>query len=192
MIAFKGFNKDLQATLGKGRFQFEPGKTYEETECKCASNGFHCAEDPLCALGYYGGMEDRYFVVRAEGDINQDGVNSRISCTKLTLVREINRIELAACACDYMVKYPERKIESRYLKKEKGKSALEDDFLIVRGKNPMAAGVKGSYFFLVKEEKQSTEIQAIYPVYVDGEEIKADTYYGLRGDKLCEKKNLDS
>ena len=93
MIAYKGFNEKLQATKGNGTFQFEPGKKYIETECKCASNGFHCAEDPLCAMQYYGNMSDRYFVVKAEGDINQDGYGSRISCTEITLIKEITRIE---------------------------------------------------------------------------------------------------
>lgn len=189
MLAFKGFTSSLTATLGKGIFQFEPGKTYEENECKCARNGFHCAEDPLCALGYYDNMNSRFFIVKAEGDINQDGVDSRISCTKITLMKEISRIELAAYACRYMEQYPEREIQSSYLKSEKGKCGKKDDFIIVRGKHPQAAGVKGSYLFLVKEEKASEEINIIYPVFVDGVEIKANTYYGLRGEKLCEKKN---
>lgn len=191
MIAFKGFNKDLQETLGKGTFQFEPGKTYEETECKCAHNGFHCAEDPLCALSYYGKMEDRFFIVQAEGDINQDGVSSRISCTKLTLLKELNRVELGAYACNYMVKYPERDVRSSHLARNNGKCGTEDDFLIVRGKNPMAAGVKGSYLFLLKEEAKSNDIAIVYPFYVDGEEIQANTYYGLRGESLCKKKNSE-
>lgn len=189
MLAYKGFNKEMQATLGKGTFQFEPGKNYEETECKCARNGFHCAEDPLCVLSYYGGMDARFFIVSADGDINQDGCESRISCTRLKLIKEINRIELAAHACKYMEKYPEREIQSRYLSWDAGACRKKGDFIIVRGKHPRAAGVKGSYFFLVKEEKKNRKISAIYPVYVDGEEIKENTYYGLRGERLCVKKN---
>ena len=49
MKAIKAFNSDLCATLGKGVMQYEPGKTYKESEAKCARNGFHCAENPLCA-----------------------------------------------------------------------------------------------------------------------------------------------
>lgn len=192
MLAFKGFNKDLQATLGKGTYQFKPNKTYTETECKCASTGFHCAENPLCALSYYSGLESRYFIVKAEGDINQDGNGSRISCTKITLLKEISRIELAAYGCKYMAKYPERETESKFVMKNSGKCNVVNDFVIVRGKSPKAAGVKGSYFFLVQEEKGSKEIKIIYPVYVDGEEIRENTFYGLRGDNLCVRKNLKS
>lgn len=189
MIAYKGFNSRLQATMGKGIFQFEPGLTYEEPECRCAHNGFHCAENPLCAIGYYGGMDSRFFIVKAEGDINQDGNGSRISCTKLTLLKEINRIELAVLACEYMERYPERETESGYCVRNEGVCRRKDDFIIIRGKHPKAAGVKGSYLFLVQEKKGSSEIQSIYPVFVDGQEIRENTYYELRGERLCEKKN---
>lgn len=188
MLAFKGFNSQLQARLGRGTFQFEPGGTYEEAECKCASNGFHCSENPLCALSFYGGMSDRYFVVKAEGDINHDA-SERISCTKITLVKEITRLELASLACKYIEKYPERTVSSGWLWQDKGECTQEGDFVIVRGKHPMAAGVKGSYLFLIQEKARSKAVKAIYPVYVDGEEIQENVYYRLDGEELCIKKN---
>lgn len=189
MLAFKGFNKNLQATMGKGIFQFEPGKTYEESECKCAHNGLHCAENPLCAMDYYSGMDDRYFMVSAGGDINQDGYNSRISCTKLTLVKELDRIQMAAHACLYLQKYPDRVENNRYLVKDKGLCHKKNDFIIVRGKNPVSAGVKGSYLFLVKECRDSGDIEAIYPVHIDGKEYKSNKWYCIRKGEVCEKKN---
>ena len=85
MRAIKAFNRNLQATLGSGVMTMEAGKTYREKEAKCAHNGFHCAENPLCALGYYNNMDSRFFIVEAGGDINQDGNGTRISCTELTL-----------------------------------------------------------------------------------------------------------
>ena len=47
MIAYKGFNKDLTCTKGKGVFQYEPGKKYVEEKAKCARTGFHAATNPL-------------------------------------------------------------------------------------------------------------------------------------------------
>lgn len=189
MLAYKAFNSELQATMGNGTFQFEPGKTYEESECKCAHNGFHCAENPLCVLQYYDSKDTRFFIVDADGEVNQDGCGSRISCTKLTLLKEITRIQLGALACLYMQDHPQREEQSRYLKEEKGECDSEGNFIIVRGKSPMAAGVKGSYLFLVKEERNSKEIKEMYPVFVDGEEVKANIWYGIRGGTLCEKKS---
>lgn len=188
MLAYKGFNRNLNSWYGRN-FQFEQGKTYEENECKCAHNGFHCAENPLCAIEYYSGMDDRYFIVEAAGDINQDGYGSRISCTRLTLKKEITRIQMAALACEYMRKYPERETESRFVKKDCGRTIKEGDFLIVRGKHPQAAGVKGSYVFLIQEKRNSKEIAGIYPIEIDGEEYKENTWYGLRGGAVCEKRS---
>lgn len=190
MLAYKGFNSRLQAVLGHGTMQFEPGMTYGKDRCKCGHNGFHCAEDPLCAMSYYGSMDSRYFIVEAAGDINQDGVGSRISCTKLTLVKEIDRIKLAVHACLYIQRYPERGPEERHhLAKNKGKCHTKGDFIIVRGKEPRAAGVKGSWLFLLREEKQSVAIKDVFPVYIDGKEYRANTWYGIRGDRVCGKTN---
>ena len=188
MFAVKGFNSKLQATMGKGTFQFQPGGTYEEPACKCRNNGFHCAENPLCALSYYSSMDSRFFVVEAEGDINQDGVGSRISCTKITLVREITRIQLAVLSCKYIEKYPEREMESCYAVKDRGTCYKAGDFIIVRGKHPVAAGVKGSYLFLIQEAKDSKEIIGIYPFRINCEEFQEYTFYGIRGGNLCAKK----
>ena len=44
MRAYKGFNKDLVCTMGKGQYQYEVGKTYKEDVAKCANTGFHCVD----------------------------------------------------------------------------------------------------------------------------------------------------
>ncbi len=189
MLAYKAFSSDLSARMGSGHFQFEPGKTYEEQECKCARNGFHCTENPLGVLDYYNSMDDRYFIVEAAGDINQDGTGSRISCTRLTLKKEITRLQLAALACEYMRRYPEREPENGYVTRDKGRCSTRSDFVIVRGKHPKAAGVEGSWIFLVQEKKGTKEIAGIYPIEIDGEEYKASAWYGLRGGTVCEKRS---
>lgn len=61
--------------------------------------------------------------------------------------------------------------------------------MIVRGKHPRAAGVKGSWLFLVQEKRDSKEIAGIWPIRIDGEEYKENTWYGLRGGAVCERKN---
>lgn len=189
MIAFKGFHKNLSCTMGKGTFQYEIGKTYTENECKCTTNGFHCCENPLDVLSYYDGPEDRFCIVKAEGDINQDAAGTKIACTQITIVKEITRLELAVHACEYIRKYPERKISSSYLEKDTGACCRKGSFVIVRGKNPKAKAVDGSYFFLVVEERKSPEIKGIYIGCAGGEDEKADTYYRFKGGKLCEEKS---
>lgn len=189
MIAYKAFNKNLQATMGRGIFQFEAGKTYEEKECKCAKNGFHCAENPLCTLDYYSGMDTRFFIVEASGDINQDGNGSRISCTELTLKKEISRVTLAMLGIDYMQQYPERETESRYVAADRGSCHIPGDFLIVRGKDPAVAGEMHTFLFLAKEEKKSREIESVCRIFIDGKKYKPGTYYHIRGEQICRKRN---
>ena len=78
MIAYKGFNKDLACTLGKGTFQYVVGKTYREDAAKCVKTGFHCVEEPIEVLRWYSGNTARYCIVEAKGDINEDG-NDKIA-----------------------------------------------------------------------------------------------------------------
>lgn len=178
MIAYKGFTKDLTATMGQGVYQFKIGETVEESHAKCASKGFHCAEDPLDVLRYYSASSSRYCIVRAEGDIHEDAVDSRISCTKITLVKEISRQQLAAHACNFMYKHPMRKPNER-VKKEWG--SAEDCFVIVRGKNPVAKGKKETILFLLLEEEHSCEIVKITALEVDGKQYKQNVYYDTEG-----------
>lgn len=182
MIAYKGFHKDLTCTMGNGSFQYEPGVTFKEDSAKCTSTGFHCTEDPLGCLHWYDGNDDRYFLVKAEGDINEDDCHSKVSCTELTLVKELTRVQLAAHACRYMQKYPKRRNDSRYVCTEQGRT--DGDFIIVRGKHPVGAGRKGTMIFLLQEEARSQKIKMIEIYEVNGKDIKPGKYYGIGGAEV--------
>lgn len=52
MYAYKGFEPDLSC---RG-YRFVMGKNVTP-EANCASNGFHCAENPLDCLTYYSDMD---------------------------------------------------------------------------------------------------------------------------------------
>ncbi len=58
IMAYKGFEKDLSCTSGGNRYQYREGVWNEENTAKCASAGFHCAENPLDCLDYYPDMEN--------------------------------------------------------------------------------------------------------------------------------------
>lgn len=94
MIAYKGFHKDLNCTMGKGDFHFVPGKWYSEENAKCASTGFHATDNPLDVLSYYRGPDDRYFIVNLRGNVDEDGVNSRIAAPEIMLVKELTKDDL--------------------------------------------------------------------------------------------------
>ena len=79
MLAYKGFNSNLTCTMGKGTFQYEQGVKYTEENAHCGADGFHATDNPLGVLSYYNKSDDRYFLVELGGNIDEDGVNSRIS-----------------------------------------------------------------------------------------------------------------
>lgn len=178
MLAYKGFNQDLVCTMGKGSYQYEVGKTYKENEAKCVRNGFHCVEEPIEVLRWYSGKNARFCIVKAEGDINEDG-DDKISCTEMTIVREVTLQQLGALECKWIQDHPERKNSSK-VKRNTG-TAAKDDIVVVRGKNPKAAGKLGATIFLIKEAKDGKIIEAVGIYEIDGEEFLPDVFYRVDG-----------
>jgi hypothetical protein len=71
MIAYKGFDSKLICR----DYQFAMGLNVTE-KANCRENGFHCAENPLDCLSYYGNMDTSvYCIVNAGGDAqnHEDG-----------------------------------------------------------------------------------------------------------------------
>ncbi|MFS6554352.1 hypothetical protein VPJ68_02400, partial [Parabacteroides distasonis] len=100
---------------------FHHDREHVTDKANCARNGFHCAENPLDCLTYYGDWRDSvYYVVRAEGDIDEDGTDSKISCTHMRLMKEMTMQELLHHALAYMIRYPGRPWNRR-VEKEKGR-----------------------------------------------------------------------
>lgn len=187
MIAYKGFNKELACTMGKGIFEYEIGKTYIEESAKCANTGFHCVEEPIEVLSWYSAPESRYCIVDAGGDVHEDGAN-RISCTEMTVLKEITLQQLGMHECKWIMEHPERKC-SKHIKKDKGE-AKSGEIVIVRGQNPRAKGELGSTVFLLKEKKGEKTIEEIGIFEIDGTEYKEDVYYRVNGSKCrCGKKS---
>lgn len=187
MIAYKGFNKDLVCTMGKGSFQYKVGETYKEKEAKCVKTGFHCVEEPIEVLRWYSGNNARYCIVSAGGDVNEDG-NDKIACTEITILKEITLQQLGALECKWIQEHPERAC-SRYVMKNEGRARAKD-IVIVRGKNPKAAGDIGATIFLLKEKKGEKTIDEVGIFEIDGEEFLPDVFYRVDGRRCrCARKN---
>ena len=116
MIAYKGFQKDLKC---RG-FQFQEYGINETEKANCRQNGFHCAENPLDCLCYYPNWKNSvYYIVDASGDLDEDGEDSKISCTKMRLLKKIELRSLLLHGAAYMAKYPNRKWNSHVAKEMK-------------------------------------------------------------------------
>lgn len=109
MIVYKGFNENLQATCGKGIFQYEQGKTYTEEKSKTRSTGFHAAEYILDCLNWYAlDGKNRFFRCEAGGSIDEEEGCSMVVSTELTLEKELNLTEIAFAAMRYIIEHPKR------------------------------------------------------------------------------------
>lgn len=187
MIAYKGFNKDLTCTMGRGAYQYEVGKTYKEENAQCANTGFHCVEEPIEVLTWYSGETARYCIVNAGGDAHEDG-KERISCTEMTILQEVTLQQLGALECKWIQEHPDRKY-SRHVVKDEG-TAYGNGIVIVRGKNPKAAGEIGTTIFLLKESTEGKSIDEVGIYEIDGKEFLPNTYYRVDGRRCkCAKKS---
>ncbi len=178
-LAYKGFDLDLSCTSGGNRFQYVLDTWNEEPEANCRQNGFHCAENPLDCLTYYPQWEKAvYYLVAAGGDIDEDGSDSKISCTRLRLIKRLTLEEFVAHSLNYIWNHPERK-DNGHVCRESG--ITSHGFVIVRGKEPVAVGRIGDVLGLVKESKGSRRPMEMGIHVVDGKEILPDVWYDVRG-----------
>lgn len=170
MIAFKGFNANLQSVYGNGdkkTCNFTPGVPVEVPDCKTAREGFHCYENPLKLPSYYRiDGKNRHFKVKAEGEIDEDD-SERIACTKITLIEELTPWKIAMEGMKYMIEHPLRdgwkqNFTDVVVRENEAEITGKDKIAIARGKNPIAKGSTGSILgFLVDDGTNITECKLI-------------------------------
>lgn len=144
-------------------------------KANCAANGFQCAEDPPDWLSYSPNMEQsEYCLVNAGGDVDEDGSDSKISCTELTILKKLDMEEFFLHALAYMADHPGREWNSRV---QKNHARTGCGFAVVRGIDPVASGKKGDVLAFAKESPDGRSILQIAVTRVDGKRIKADVWY---------------
>ncbi len=176
MTVYKAFEKDLTC---RG-YQFSTDKVNITEEANCVQNGFHAAENPLDCLSYYSDMDNAvYWKCSASGDIDEDGNDSKISCTELTLIKELTVREFVIESIKYMQAHPFREWSNKVSEE---RAEADSHFAIARGKNPVAKGKVGTILGFVKECENSSNILAAALLEIDGFQFKADTWYDIYGN----------
>ena len=172
VIAYKGFHKGL-ICMG---YQFVMGKNVTE-KANCRENGFHCAENPLDCLNYYQDIgNSEYCIVAAGGDLDEDGTDTKISCTELTILKRLTPKDFFLHVLVYMADHPKRK-RGANVQMEKGEAA--QGYAVVRGKSPQAKGKIGDILALAKEDAATGDILQIAVTEVDGKEILPGRWYDV-------------
>lgn len=147
MRTYKGFTEDLKATYGNGIFQYEPGKTYKEEKSKTRSTGFHAAEYlPDCMMWYGLNDKSRFFLCESGGSIDEEDGCSMVVSTELTLIKELDLLDIAGHTMMYMVEHPQRKwismVGGVMITSDAAHTGAGRLLAIARGERPIVYGIE--------------------------------------------------
>lgn len=171
MIAYKAFEPGLICR----KYQFAMGLNATE-KANCAANGFHCAENPLDCLSYYSLGETEFCLVNTGGDIDEDGNDSKIACTELTIIKKLTTEEFFLHGLAFMAHRPKRGW-STHVTKDRAKAT--GGYAVVRGLDPVARGSMGDILAFAQEDLAGTKISHVTLAHVDGIKVLPDVWYGV-------------
>ena len=192
MKAFKGMDKNMRCR----DFQFEQGKTYEtDGPIKVCDNGFHACKRPLDVFAYYPPASSRYFEVEQGGEISEACDDSKIASSQIKIGAEIGIPGLIRAHVGYVKAHtteehtdPKQATAGfRGAATSRGSSAVgAEGIACARGNGCRVKGGLGSVLVIAEEKQTSYAIETWKAVVVDGETVKADTWYMLKDGELVE------
>lgn len=199
--AYKAFDKDLSC---RG-FKYKVGKEYEETgDIKACEKGFHACPYPLDVFGYYAPAGSRFCEVEQSGKID-DSESDKVCSSKIRIGAELDIRGLVKAA----VSYVKERCTNEY-NAEPGEPAMTgyrgvatagdggaatargkastgyNGLSVARGENVQVKGGIGAILVIAEERDDTYDIVDWKAVVVDGEVVKADTWYRLENGELVE------
>ena len=200
MKMYKGFDKDLKCR----DFQYEIGKTYEESTAELCESGFHACERPLDVFKYYApGKMSRYCEVNLDDVSDQMSNDSKRCGKKISVKAEIGIAGLVRAQIQYVNEHttmkhtdPKHATAGDFGAATAGKygaatsrgyvSVGENGCGLVRGENVKIKGGMGAILVIAVENDADYGIKEWKAFVVDGENIKPDTWYKLKNGDLVE------
>ena len=200
MKCYKGFDKNLKC---RG-FQYEIGKEYEEKTADICHKGFHACENPMDVFGYYNPADSRYCEVDLDTNEQTEEDSKRVG-KKIKIETEIGLSGLIQAG----VKFILEKVDFKSAKENNTgtqsaatntgtqsaatntgyQSAATvggaESIAVVTGYGSKAKGAVGCWLVLT-ERDEKMHILGVQAVCVDGETIKADTFYMLKNGAIIE------
>ena len=208
--SYKGFKKDMTC---RG-FKYEEGETYKEENANVCNAGFHACEYPLDCFSYYPPATSVYHEVIQSGSLSKSNCDTKVSSTKIKIGAEIGidgivkaaikhtksrtttecTDENAATAGEYGVatagEYGAATAGNCGAATSRGSVSVgENGIGAVRGNHVKAKGGIGSIIIVAEENENSYEVEEWKVMVVDGEKIKADTWYQLTGGEFVESED---
>ena len=194
--AVKGFNQDMTCTPTKYiKFQYEEGKTYEEETANVCSKGFHACELPIDVFRYYPPTKSVYHEVEMYGGTDNSETDKTCS-SKIKIGAKINIAGIIKASIDIIRGKAEKESAASSGYKGNAKANHPNSCAIAWGPESKASGVIGSHLVLAEWEsnggkyweEETWTFKGAMMVKVDGENIKENTWYGLRNGKVIEIK----
>lgn len=177
--AYKAFDKDLSC---RG-FKYEVGKEYEETgDIKACEKGFHACPYPLDVFGYYAPAGSRFCEVEQSGKID-DSESDKVCSSKIRIGAELDIRGLVKASVSFVKERCTNECNA-----DPGKPATAGDYgaATARGNNVQVKGGIGAILVIAEEGEDTCDIVDWKAVLVDGEVVKADTWYRLENGELVE------
>lgn len=171
---------------------------------RVCKKGFHACPYPLDVFGYYAPSGSRFCEVEQSGKID-DSESNKVCSSKIRIGAELDIRGLVKAAVSYVKERCTNECNA-----EPGKPATAGDcgaatagysgaatargkastgsngLSVVRGKNVQVKGGIGAILVIAEERDNTYDIVDWKAVVVDGEVVKADTWYRLENGELVE------
>ena len=216
ITAYKGFDRNLccrgfQYEVGE---EYEMDGSVE-----CCQRGFHACESPLEVLDHYFLLDDasmaRFCEVEQSGTLAGEQGSTKVASSKIKIKAELKFSDLVKLGIEWIkektlsAKLPETNNNGGYSAQigssgdyakigssgdyAKINSTGEDSVIMCAGHNSIVKAKKGSWITLtewVKDEDKNRWVpKCVKTEQVDGERIKADTWYRLMNGEFVEYHN---
>lgn len=208
MKAYKGFNADMTC---RG-FQYKEGETYHEDIADLCHKGFHACERPLDVLAYYSPNSSVYHEVELDDVSEQREEDSKVCAKFIKIGAKVDIATLVKATVDYTVSKCDP-VKSQHAKKDSGAASAtgkngaasatgwngaasatgwsgaasaehKTAIAVAWGPSGRAKGVLGAH--IVCAEWCNGKLVDAKMAVVDGDKIKADTYYMLKNGEFTE------
>lgn len=210
--SYKAFDKNMQC---RG-FQYEVGKEYDmDGEIKCCDRGFHACKSPMEVWDHYDMLSSRFAEVEQSGKIDEEGNSTKVCSSRIKIKAELKLADIIKVGVEWLkdITSP-TKVKTDIAKNDNGGDSAQigssgysaqigssgdyaqidstgkDSVIMCAGKESKAKAKIGSWITLAEwewnDEKNRNIPVCVKTEYVDGENIKADTWYQLRSGKFVE------
>lgn len=201
MKAYKGFNQDMTCR----DFQYEKGKTYETDKAVLCEAGFHACENPVMCFGHYSPNTSVFHEVELEDVSPERQDDTKRVGKKITIGAKLGIPQMCQLTFEYVKAHCTNEHNAKAgepatagyrgaatagnygAATSSGSSASGRNGLsVARGDNVRVKGGIGAVLVIAEEDTNSYDIKDWKAVVVDGETVKADTWYKLVNGELVE------